>query len=296
MINNRGSFNVSVNQRYLLLICATALCYIIGSVIVALLVGSGVTAPKLRIALVVQDVVMFILPAVLVAVIVSRRPGELLGIERKVPVGTILLSLFAIIASVPAMNMIISWNQDLSLPESLASLEAWMRQAEASAQESIGILTGNTSVGGLVMSLLIIGVMAGLSEELFFRGTIQRIMITTPVNPHLAIWSCAILFSAIHMQFLGFVPRLLLGAFFGYLAWWSGSVWLAVAAHIFNNSMAVALAWMNARQVTPIDIDSVGVGTSSGDVIIVAISVVLTSAIIATIYKRTHLSEKSLNK
>lgn len=292
MIRNDKDFNVSVGQRYLLVILASLLCFVVGSVVVTLMLGDGTSAPRMRIAMVMQDILMFVLPALIIAVIVARRPGDFLELTKAPGWSDVMLVLFALVVSAPAMNFIIEWNQQLSLPESLSGVEQWMREAERNAESSIKVLTGNTSVGGLVMSLLIIGVLAGFSEELFFRGALQRVFVTTPMSAHVAIWISAVLFSAMHMQFFGFFPRLLLGGFFGYLVYWSGSLWLAMIAHVANNCMAVTLMWVKTRSGGEIDIDRVGTAASGGDWPILAVSVVLTALIITTIYRRNRVLKK----
>lgn len=278
-------FNVPAAQRYVLFICATALCLIVASVIMGLIVHGGVTPARLRIATVIQDVIIFVLPALATAMIITRRPATFLAVDAKPDWVSVALTVAALLASVPAMNMIIAWNEHLTLPGSMGALEAWMRSSEQSARDMVRMLMSGTSVGSLVLAILIMGVLAGFSEELFFRGTLQRLMSTTPVNAHVAIWVTAIIFSAIHMQFFGFVPRLLLGAFFGYLVWWSGSLWLAVIAHVTNNICASAGMWLsesgsaNLNEIgamdTPIDWGTAGA------------SLLLTAFLIRLIYRRS---------
>ncbi|MDE5921710.1 MAG: CPBP family intramembrane metalloprotease, partial [Paramuribaculum sp.] len=118
-------------------------------------------------------------------------------------------------------------------------LEELMRNAEANAMAVTQQLIGPDSIGSIVMSILIIGLLAGFSEEIFFRGGLQRLLSTAGMNIHVAVWLTAFIFSAVHMQFYGFVPRMLLGAMFGYMAVWSGSLWIAVIAHVTNNSLVV---------------------------------------------------------
>ncbi len=91
---------------------------------------------------------------------------------------------------------------------------------------------------------------------IFFRGALQRIMATGGVSAHAAIWIAAFVFSAFHMQFFGFLPRLLIGAFFGYLLWWSGSLWLPVCAHALNNTMALVLEWQRQRRGASVTLDA----------------------------------------
>jgi membrane protease YdiL (CAAX protease family) len=116
-------------------------------------------------------------------------------------------------------------------------------------------MLAGTSWKDLVASLFIVALVAGTGEEFFFRGLLQRILITgwtkQPENGSLAscpkgvihavIWIVAFLFSAIHLQFFGFFPRLLLGAWFGYLLWWTGSIWVPVAAHV---TITLFLRWL----------------------------------------------------
>lgn len=113
--------------------------------------------------------------------------------------------------------------------------------------ESMKVLMAKPSVGTLVVNILLIGVAAGFSEELLFRGCFQRLLTTGGVNRHVAVWLVAIVFSAMHFQFFGFVPRLLLGAYFGYLLLWTGNLWLPITAHILNNTMYVIVAWNEVR-------------------------------------------------
>ena len=134
------------------------------------------------------------------------------------------------------------------------------------------------------MNILIIGVLAGFGEELFFRGTFMRLMTTGRVNPHVAIWTVAVVFSAMHLQFFGFVPRTLLGAYFGYLLYWSRSLWVPIIIHASNNIIYVVWQWaysVNGNEQTPIDT----IGTN-GNWSAVVISALLTVAIIICIQRR----------
>jgi hypothetical protein len=74
-----------------------------------------------------------------------------------------------------------------------------------------------------------------------------------------AVWVAAILFSAIHMQFLGFVPRLFMGAALGYLFLWSGNLWYPIIAHFANNAMAVVLVYMQQHGSSQTTLDTAGI-------------------------------------
>ncbi|WP_289746679.1 CPBP family intramembrane glutamic endopeptidase [Paramuribaculum intestinale] len=208
------------------------------SVVIAIVLRTP-TTPHLRIAAILQDLLMFVVPAIATAVIVTRHPARLLMIDSRPTAFGILLTVLAIIVMIPFMNVIVAWNESIRLPESMSALEEFMKNAEANAAAMTRQLMGTDTIGSIIMSILIIGLLAGFSEEFFFRGALQRLLSTAGMNIHVAVWLTAFIFSAVHMQFYGFVPRMLLGAMFGYMAVWSGSLWIAVIAHATNNSLVV---------------------------------------------------------
>lgn len=237
-MNNKLQFNVSSGQRLIAFVCVCVLFFILGSVITGVISYGRVTAARLRIATVVQDVMLFIMPAVVTAVVISRRPADFLMVGKAPSLLVCMLTVAVVIASIPAMNLLVKWNMSMSLPDSMTALEAWMRSSEKAAQEFTEMLIGGTGVKNLIVALLIVGVLAAFSEELFFRGSLQRVLLTCGMNVHVAVWVTAFIFSAVHMQFFGFIPRLVLGAGFGYIVVWSGNVWLGVLAHFTNNAIA----------------------------------------------------------
>lgn len=242
--NKKIHFSVGPLQRWLLLLFAVILGYIIAAVVSMVVIGRGATGARVCIVTVIQDIFVFIMPALITAMFICRRPAEFLSVYRRPSITAALLVVAAILASIPFMNAVIEWNANVSFPESIAES---MRSMENSASELINAMVNGQSVVSLIVLILVVGCFAGFAEELFFRGTVQRLLITGNVNPHLAVWLTAIVFSAFHLQFYGFVPRLLLGAMFGYFAWWFGSIWPSVIAHIFNNCLAAFFMWLKDR-------------------------------------------------
>ncbi len=269
-----------IPARILLLLCITCVCYLLMSVLAGVVTswGEAITTTKMRILAIVQDVLVFIVPAVVCALMITRIPATLLCINRKMRVITLVLAVLTMAAAAPAMNAIVAWNASIHLPESMAIFETWLRENETSAAKSISYILGGTGIADLIMSLLIVGIAAGFSEELFFRGAFQRLLGTSGINPQLAIWIVAIIFSTFHFQFLGFVPRLLLGAFFGYLLLWTSCLWLPVLIHIFNNGIYIIHNWTAARNgVTTTASPQDGMPVSPTDWLIIALSVILTA-------------------
>ena len=240
---------LTLGQRLILLLCVFLVGYVL-TVLSSYVLGrlmAGNTSGAIRISAVIQDVLTFILPAIVTAIFVTRKPAELLALQRKPQLTAIAAVCLLLLVSIPAQEAVIYWNYNLSLPESMSNFETIARQLEATAFNTLKSLMANTSAAALIVNILIIGVFAGLSEELLFRGCFQRLLVTGGVNRHVAVWLVAICFSALHFQFFGFVPRVLLGAYFGYLLLWTGSLWIPVTAHVLNNVMFVITAWHQAR-------------------------------------------------
>lgn len=272
-------YSYAVRIFYFLLI--TFVGMMVALVAMALILRDGSTTLSLRLATVAQDVLLFIFPAVGAAVLLSDNGGRLLCADRLPTRWLALAAIVTLTCAIPLMNMLVVWNESLSLPSALAPLEAWMRQAEDAAQQQVEILLEGTSYGDLTVCVLIVGVLAGVSEELFFRGAMQRILSSGPLGPHAAIWTTAILFSVFHMQFYGFVPRMLLGAFFGYLLYWSQSVWLPALVHAFNNASVVCSSWRLRAMAGEEDFDLNKWGVDSWWMIL--LSVVLTAVMICVL-------------
>ncbi len=276
---------LTLRQRFIFFICIAVIGFLISGVCGGLLLSKFPdSTAAMRIAAVIQSIFQLILPAIVTALIVTRRPATFLAVDRQINLPIVLLAFAGLLAATPAMNLIINLNQSLSLPESLSGLETALRTMEDNAAKSISLLQGSHTVGNLLMNILIIGVLAGFGEELFFRGTFMRLMTTGRINPHVAIWTVAIVFSAMHLQFFGFVPRTLLGAYFGYLLYCSRSLWIPIIIHAANNIMYICCQWAygtTGDETTPVDT----IGTD-GNWVAVIISIILTTGIIYVIKRR----------
>ncbi len=153
------------------------------------------------------------------------------------------MALFLIVLIMLSINPLIGYinelNGNINFPSSLAGLENTMRLLEEQAKIQTNAFLSTKNIGGLLLNILIIGVIAAVGEEIVFRGLLQNIFYRWTNNIHAGIWIAAFLFSFIHFQFFGFFPRLLLGALLGYLYAWSGSLWSAIGGHFINNTAAV---------------------------------------------------------
>lgn len=259
-------------KRIILFFCFTLIFFLLMSFVAGFVIGkTGGSTSSMRILAVMQDIMLFIVPALLTALMICRLPASLLAVDRKPDMVILILAVLTFVVSIPAMNFLISWNESIRFPEAWAGIEKALRAYEENAGASVRTLLGGTSVWDLVMGIAITGIAAGFSEELYFRGALQRIMNGSGVNIHIAIWIAAIIFSIFHMQFFGLVPRIVLGAFFGYLLFWCGSLWVPVIVHALNNCVYVVSYWNCGG-----NIESMPGEASGADYVMVAASLILT--------------------
>ena len=198
---------------------------------------------------------LILLPWVYIRFINGKRLS-FLSHGRSLELQPVLVMMFSVIAFMVVNSYFIEWNSNISMPESMSGVEQWMRQSEDQAARLTEYMTTFDTMGQFLFALLVIGVLPSIGEELVFRGYLQRELGIAFNSPHLAIWLSAAIFSAIHMQFFGFVPRLLLGALFGYMYYWSGNLKYPMIAHFVVNGGQVCLLYMVQRGVTDIDMES----------------------------------------
>lgn len=210
----------------------------------------------------VQGLFVFIFPTILTWMMTSLRPWHMMGVDRSLSLKSLGWTLALYVIAYPAMAQIIYYNADISFPDSMKGLEQTLRDWENAGADATAAIMSTTTVGGLIVNVLIVGLFTGLAEEMFFRAGIQRMMMTSRISPTVAIWSAAAIFSFVHFQFFGFVPRLLLGAMFGYVYWRTRSIWAPALLHGINNSIVVVTEWLNRRNGTSFDFEQYITNTS----------------------------------
>ncbi len=239
-----------------------------------------------------QCLAMFLLPSLLTAYLCSPSCCKYVGLSTPVCPRQFVAVIFLMVMMTPAMNLVIDWNENISLPAFMSGVEHTLRVWEETALRTTEMILGDSSVFGLVSGILIVGCLTGLAEEMFFRAGLQKALTSSGVSHHVAVWIGAFVFSAVHFQFFGFVPRLLLGALFGYFYSCTGSIWIAAAAHAFNNTVVVVTSWLMARGMIDIEIEEVGVDGPLAWVWATA-SAILTALFIVFLWKRLFGNDHS---
>ena len=187
---------------------------------------------------------LFVAPPLVYGVITSKKALKALGLKSfPNPINYGLVLLF-MVALTPFLSWIIELNATMVLPDFMSEIEQWMRDSEHNAERMTKAFLTFNGIGSLIYVLIIVAVVPAIGEELLFRGVLQKVFINWTKNAHIGIWVTAILFSALHLQFFGFFPRFLLGVLFGYMFYWSNSLWLPILGHFINNGTVVIACYL----------------------------------------------------
>lgn len=253
------------------------LSWIAGLTIVALCVwtwlsdGSSVVALKWLQLL--QTLSIFLLPPLLTAWICCERPWHWLHLDQGMSWQTALFAIAVMLCALPGINLLSDLNRQMVLPDCLSRFEEMLRSQEDAANQLTESFLQTRSIGGMLLNVLLMALLPALGEELTFRGLLTNFMDkkdsenyqkhALSTRTHIAIWAVAAIFSFVHFQFYGFVPRMLMGAMFGYMLAWTGSLWIPMLMHFTNNAMAVVAYYLTNNGVIAEDtLDTIGCGST----------------------------------
>jgi membrane protease YdiL (CAAX protease family) len=217
-------------------------------------IDSRVTSGLWILQIVSTTLPLFIVPVFFAKVIARNTPEYLRATVKTSPV--LFLLVFAImLVSSPIMEALSNFNQKLVLPGPLKAIEDIMRSMEQAAQKATEAMLHMNTIWNMLWAVFVVALLTAIAEEFLFRGVIQTIFLKWTKNKHVAIWITAILFSAFHMEFFTFLPRVFLGVIFGYFVVYSGSIWTSVWAHFLNNGSAVVITYLFQHKTIKLDPD-----------------------------------------
>lgn len=247
----------STGMRVLLFLIILLISSLIGVAISFAFMFSGDLGMKIAQGL--SSIMMFVVPPIVYYCITRKeRPMRALGLRE---VGQpwllyILISVAVMFVSLPVTNQLGAWNEGMSFGTAFAKLEEYMKTLEEAAQAATEKMLHVDTFGGLLLNLLIIALIPAIGEELTFRGVLQQ-SLTRKMNPHIAIFLSAGIFSFIHFQFYGFLPRMFLGLLLGYLFYITNSLWTNILMHFINNGTVVVLYYLSNKGVD-VDVEHFG--------------------------------------
>jgi membrane protease YdiL (CAAX protease family) len=231
---------------------------------------------------------LFVAPVIFARFVVNE-PEAYLHTRIRIPVVLFVLVFVIMFFSAPVMELLVNINQKMVFPHWLQGVYNWMRRSEDQAIKETQLLLQMKTIWSMLFDLLVIGLLTAIAEEFLFRGTIQTIFSRWTNSVHWGIWITAIIFSAFHLEFFGFLPRMMLGVIFGYFVAWSGSIWPAVWAHFINNGSAVIMTYLFQNKIIHLNPDDQHVFNYAG----YAFSLIIT-AFLFMVYRNIAQSKKAL--
>ena len=231
---------------------------LIGAAVSAIFVFAGDTGMK--IAQGISSVFMFVVPPIVYYCLTRKEHAmQELGFRSLTPPWwLIIIGVALMFVSLPVTNQLTVWNEAMKFGGPFETLETWIKTLEDTAAAATEKMLNVDTIGGLLANLLIIALIPAIGEELTFRGVLQQSLTRGIKNPHVAILLSAALFSFIHFQFYGFLPRMFLGILLGYMFYITGSLWTSILMHFLNNGTAVVLYYLNHKGIIDVDVDHFG--------------------------------------
>src|SRR5574344_360870 len=210
------------------------------------------TAGYIRLTQFFNAIGTFLIPALLFSYCAQKKFFSYANAQTLPPLQSWLYIAILSTTLLPIISFFVYLNMQMNLPDSWSSIESWMRNMENENENLITLITNDSRVSILLLNLLICAVVPAICEEFFFRGTLQQFLSQRFSNKHVAILVTAFIFSAIHLQFYGFIPRFLLGIYLGYLFVWTGSIWAPIVAHFLHNGISITMHFFgNIQNVEP---------------------------------------------
>lgn len=278
----------------LLLLCSCSFCgLIIGAFISAFLgivMGEPVQSPEaqsllfIRLSQFITTIFWLLIPAYLYIVLFHGKWASFLTLNKKQSISWIALTILLIVAIQPLVGFAAFLNEQVVFPEAMSGVESTFKEWREASEELIEKLLVDNSLSGIISNVFIIAVLAAFVEEVFFRGCLQQIVQRIVNNKHIAIWITAIIFSAVHLDFFGFLPRVLLGAMLGYLFVWSRNLWIPIIVHFVNNLLSIIV------QQIYYGTEKFGKPESfnmQDDLIYLTLSLIFTTLIVAVLVKKS---------
>ena len=273
----------STGMRIFIFLVILLISSLIGIAASAIFIFAGDTGMKIGQG--ISSIFMFVVPPI-VYYFITRKEHQMhdLGLRRlSPPWWLILIGAALMIVSIPVTTTLTTWNEGMNLGDTFAKLEEYLKALEETAQAATEKMLNVETIGGMLFNLVIIALIPAVGEELTFRGVLQQ-SLTRKMNPHVAIILSAAIFSFIHFQFYGFLPRMFLGILLGYMFYITNSLWTSMLMHFVNNGATVVLYYLNNIGVIE-DAESFG---ETQNVLIIAVSAVITIGLIVWSWKKAQ--------
>lgn len=198
----------------------------------------------LRLMTAAGQILFILLPALIFARLVYYDVGKIIR-ANQATIKEILLFSVGVIIFIPLLQSYLYIQNHFIhiLAENSAfvsSIKSFFDMMNELVEKTYGNLLRADNAFEMIFVFVVIAVVPALSEEVMFRGYVQK-SFELKMNPLIAALITAIAFGLYHFNPYGLLPLIALGFFFGYAAYKSGSILVPIVLHFLNNFFAVAL-------------------------------------------------------
>ncbi len=232
---------------------------------------------------IINQLGIFILPALFYTFFVSVRGEYYLNLNKIPTLLSIVLGSIIIFALLPFNGYLDELNRNMSLPDFLSGAERWMKDKENQARVLTEAFLDADTITGLMVNIIIVAVLPAIGEELIFRGILIKLFDQMIKNIHVAVLISSVIFSAIHLQFYGFLPRLMLGMLLGYMFVFTRNLWVPIIVHFVNNAASAIVYYLHNQKVTDVPMEDFG---ASSNIVYVIGSLLITLWLMTIIYQK----------
>lgn len=239
----------------------------------------------------VNQIGIFILPGLFFAFLVSDNSAKYLSLNHAPMLISILVGGMIIYTILPFNGFLDELNGKFTLPEALSGIEEWMRDKEEQAKRLTEVFLKTSTISGLLVNIIIVAIVPAIGEELLFRGVLLKLLNQLTKNIHVAVILSSIIFSAIHLQFYGFLPRMMLGMVLGYLFVFTGNLWVPIFVHFLNNASSAVIYFLHDNGYINVPMEEFG---TSPNIVFVIGSLLISLWLMIMIYHKEGADRVSL--
>ncbi|HXB30193.1 MAG TPA: CPBP family intramembrane glutamic endopeptidase [Puia sp.] len=197
--------------------------------------------------LIIQFLIFF-LPSMLFAYLADPRPLSYIGLKSPQKKSFLPITIITIVVAFFTVSFLGTLDEAIVrlLPK---ATQKWIESGEDNVNGMLDNILTMKSPADMIMPVFLVGILAAVGEEVFFRGILQKFFIQMFKSAWPGIIFTGFLFSAIHMQFMGFLPRMALGIVLGSLYWFSGSLYLSILGHFIFNFITLLLLYFKVADL-----------------------------------------------
>lgn len=211
----------------------------------------------------INQIGIFIIPVIIYSLLVSPSVGSYLNLDKRPGLLSLLISGLIVYTILPFNHYLLEINQSINLPEAFSAIENWINDYETRAEALTRTFLETNSLVVLMVNIFIVAVVPAIGEEWLFRGVLLKLFKQITSNVHWAVIITAILFSALHLQFVSFLPRFALGILLGYLFVATHNLWIPIFAHFVNNTSSAIIYYLHYNGKIKIPLEQFGSSTNT---------------------------------